>query len=101
MALGSASMAAWRASAWATTTIPASAARPARIHHPTAWGWIEESIALASVSRSSTDQGPERLCLGLEPGKIGCAVAEPDEIRGKGTVFGLTILAKAWVVYRP
>ena len=56
--LGSASMAPWRASACPTTTIPASAASPARIHHPTTWGPIEEPIAPAAVSMSATDPAP-------------------------------------------
>ena len=69
MSYGSASMVAWRESAWATTTIPASAARPARIHHPTAWGWIEDSIALASVSKSNTPTDPSARARAANRGK--------------------------------
>ena len=39
-----------RASAWPTTARPTSAASAARIHHPTAWGWIDASIVAATPS---------------------------------------------------
>ena len=35
------STALWRARAWPTTASPTSAASAARIHHPTACGWID------------------------------------------------------------
>ena len=58
VAYASDSTVACRTSAWTTTTIPTSAERPARIHHPTAWGWMEDSISAASLSISVTERPP-------------------------------------------
>ena len=62
----SASVAAWRASACASTRIPTSAARPVRIHHPTAWGSIEVVIAVAKPCRSVGERPPRLACGRLE-----------------------------------
>ncbi len=56
VAFASPSTEACRAKAWPRTMRPTRAARPARSHQPTAWGWIDRSIAAAWLSRLVTER---------------------------------------------
>jgi hypothetical protein len=80
------------------TTLPASAVRTARIHHPTAWGRIEDSTALVVPSSSAPTTAPSACSWAWNRGSP--AAPSRSRIRYPGTtnVLGLTILAKARVV---
>ena len=52
------STALWRASAWPTTASPTSAASAARIHHPTACGWMDPWIVAAVPSSVEAPTSP-------------------------------------------
>ena len=74
----------WRARAWPTTASPTSAASAARIHHPTAWGWIDAWIVAAVPSSLEAPTLPtprfSRLTCVVELGNAGRTVAEADEV---------------------
>ena len=52
------STALWRARAWPTTASPTSAASAARIHHPTACGWMDPWIVAAAPSSLEAPTSP-------------------------------------------
>ena len=79
---------AWRASACPSTAMAASPASAASTCQPTAWGWIEEVMAAAGRSRSSTPAPFRPLALASNRAN-GLAVAQPHIIgRQRGRAPG-------------
>ncbi len=99
------STALWRARAWPTTASPTSAASAARIHHPTAWGWMDPWIVPAVPSARGADRATAQVqCLELivELRDAGRTLAQANEVRDipPPCVVG-NIVGMAYVVARP
>ena len=82
------------------TARPASAARTANTHHPTAWGWIDVVTAVAMLSWFWEKNTCMPLTAAANRGTIGCPMAQSHEVFGSSGRPLLHGAGKRLVVYK-